>query len=928
MSIDNNEILRQASIRKNKFDKYNKKKLITLYRNLETYSLTNAFDSLPILLINNQQGIPGYVENEEVPSGIMNFSADKKGLHFLKIQFPGAEFNVSPASDPFIKTYALMGSGGTIAFTAQSDFDIWLCYEEQGYSSGAINAFRSKCQRIENWMAKEHNIEVHFYLNEISKIQKNVFDEDSDEQYSGINLGELLKEEFFRTSIVLYGKTPFWWAVPPGADDNDYADWISSLKGDRAANDFVDLGNLSVLSGDDYLVEALFQILKSLGNPFKSIMKLGLLEEYIHSKTATPYISHEIKENIHADKLGPEDIDSYVIMFNRVYDFYKNNLKDNKSASLVEKAFYLKINPMLSKPAKEAEPTDQYKIMDEYIKSWQWDESLAGRLDNFTGWNVEEVAELWSQNKGFILSRYKAILSRINKDDIYKKISEDVLKGINNQVLSFFSVGEGKIDNSMTFKQYPAEKFLSIQFNLEKDRSESWLVVKSHISGSGSVKLVIHRDKTLIGVLAWIALNNLYQPGFTRMEISKSIYQVDTGFIRDLAADLSAHFSIKKLDIKNSYYAQKPFPLINYIIFNPYSKYDGKAENFIYLYHNSWGETRFEFHDSISSLPGIISRILSGSIKASYDFESSIRIVSSHPFRTSNEFFRLGYIVLEMFNILISSKGDEERKFVTEIGNQFVVFSNEKSIEGRKIKYSVHGSELKLLYSLSKSTGLKQKWYFDFNVQGLNYLMTINENNLYDTVQIFFEQENKYCYFFVADERGAIIFFRKDPDDFYSYLASLFMFSKNAVKSAVENNPGSPLAGNSSPVRLYELKREFNNCNIRLVNPKNYLIGREKDGERGGCAIQPHILESGEVGYRFTLPDGSYSDIFNAETIQEIPGELKKIIESTPGYSYFVSDISMSHISNKLYRDYTSYSFTEKNRFELLIEKGLKKIEN
>ncbi len=120
------------------------------------------------------------------------------------------------------------------------------------------------------------------------------------------------------------------------------------------------------------------------------------------------------------------------------------------------------------------------------------------------------------------------------------------------------------------------------------------------------------------------------------------------------------------------------------------------------------------------------------------------------------------------------------------------------------------------------------------------------------------------------------------------------------------------------------LERDIKHA-VRLseINPeldKNIVEARKRIVP---TTLQLRMLENGEMGYRFTLPDGNYTDAFTRSGIQDVVREVAVLARSVKGYSFYVSGIDLSHVGMKLYRNFTSFAFTEKNMFELLMEKGV-----
>ena len=145
---------------------------------------------------------------------------------------------------------------------------------------------------------------------------------------------------------------------------------------------YVDLGNLYNIIREDFLGAALFQILKSLGHPFKSILKLGLLERYLHSSSNNPFISNIIKKNVHSGKLDVNSIDSYVIMFNYVFEFYSAITGDTVATELLKSCFYLKVDPQLSQYlniSNNPNIPEKSRKMLEYTQSWNWNFPISAR---------------------------------------------------------------------------------------------------------------------------------------------------------------------------------------------------------------------------------------------------------------------------------------------------------------------------------------------------------------------------------------------------------------------------------------------------------------------------------------------------------------------------------------------------------------------
>ena len=141
---------------------------------------------------------------------------------------------------------------------------------------------------------------------------------------------------------------------------------------------------------------------------------------------------------------------------------------------------------------------------------------------------------------------------------------------------------------------------------------------------------------------------------------------------------------------------------------------------------------------------------------------------------------------------------------------------------------------------------------------------------------------------------------------------------------ARDNNKGAALAGDRQSIRIYKLDRDINHgCTVTELDPQLDLNMNKSKSGMSPFRLSLHILDSGEIGYSFSLPDGSMSEVFNKNDMNGISRELKVLMDGAKGYSYHVTEVSLDNIAVPMYRNYTSLAFSEKNRFELMVEKGL-----
>ncbi len=926
MSQENISEIRSRIIEmKKRFTAYNNSKINSLHSSLGSPELINFLNYIPFLFTVNLPEFPGYLQELSAPHGVDNFQISPRLMAQLKTSNPSFSVQKTPQDEPLIRLVAIIGSAGTIAFTPDSDLDFWICGKFNLLDAESMKLLRRKCGLIEKWAMDTYKKEIHFYLNDTDHIKLNMFDEDEEYGLSGTSLGQMLKEEFYRSSIIINDIVPFWWVVPADCSDGDYNLWLSSISETDLERQFIDLGNIADVNKGDFLIAALFQIIKSLGNPFKSIIKLGLLERYIHDDNKNPFISNLIKKNVHEGKTDRYSVDAYCLMFDEVYEYYHRLVDDMTALNIIKTCFYLKVNPHLSRTEKNPTDEDSRQIMTTYSKKWGWDADTIKHVDNFENWDIESTNRMMNNTKRVILKGYKDIISVLGSEVDEDSIDRESLLAINRKIYSHFNPEDSKIDNTLNFKKYPPEKLLSLNYVRDVKGNESWYLNKRVIINEKAVKVLIRKSPYLISLLAWISLNGLYQKDYSRLEIEQGFYHMDTNYIRDLISELSSEFSIKSLNLQNSFFLRDSFPVMSYVIINPFLKYSKKVDEFFFLYHNSWGETRFESFRNDNDLAAVVTRIINGALITGMHDSSALHITASEPYSNSREFIKLKSTLRKILQFFTENKTPVKQRFITMIANRYTIFSNTVRRDGNSsVSFSQYSSEYQMLYTISYNRGVENRNRVDDNIAGLEYLSKIMEYDSDDSVKIFINEGRRYSRFIVLNERGSLMMFRKKSEFHNQYLAGLISFAESTISHIILSNPGSNLAQNGGLIKTYVFETDnTGRTEFTEFEYRNHVIINQFREKLFPSCLSLHLLDSGEVGYRFTLPDGGFSEIFSRKDIESVSREISSLMDSVEGYSFFPSTVNLENSEIRMYSQYTSFAFSEKNRFELLIEKNL-----
>ena len=333
---------------------------------------------LALLFHINHPLLPGYV-SDCTPAGVSGYKPDALALaaarHLIN------DFSCSMGSvcqSQPIHGLFLMGSLGTLAQTAQSDMDVWVCLAPD-LSNAAVSALRKKCRRLEAW-ATSQGCEAHFFL----------IDAQLRNDEGGEPRQRLLLDEFYRTAIWLAGRTPMWWWVPV-QEEARYAEFACGLltAGMIDRDETIDLGHLAHIAPGEFLGAGLWQLFKGIESPYKSLLKLLLIEVYASEHPQVNCLSLDFKQRVYANQLDLDELDPYVVVYRRI-ERYLEGRGEAQRLELVRRSLYLKVDHALSNG--EAGTQWQRRLLKRLTREWGWDEQHLALLDHRSQWQAQQVS--------------------------------------------------------------------------------------------------------------------------------------------------------------------------------------------------------------------------------------------------------------------------------------------------------------------------------------------------------------------------------------------------------------------------------------------------------------------------------------------------------------------------------------------------------
>ena len=890
------------------FSNFNNAKFARFQALIPTTTAKKVVNAIPMLLSLNLKKIPGFIDGE-VNFGIVGYQPDLETINYIKGRFNISHIELNPNNN-YIEMLAIMGSIGTIAYTKKSDFDYWVCINKNSISSKALNNFYKKVEAIQEWAMKEMKLELHLFVNDIESIKHNIFAEDDEEAF-GSTVGEVLKDEFFRSSIIIAGKIPFWWVLPKFATDSEYNKLFDKLSTEQQQNDFIDIGNLYSISKEEFLGAALFQLIKSLGNPFKSIIKMGVLEKYILSTGNVTLLSQKLKSKILRGQLSNNILDSYILMFNEVYEFHQKYTKDPEILHVLRLNLFLKIDPQLSKYESMKDSSSlpyKVKIMFNYVKEWNWTKEQITDYDNFANWNYNKVIAFWNQVKKFMLLSYQKIVAQIPNLNIQNKVSENDFKLLTREIKSHFNTSHEKIENFITFKETPYESILYIEPVKEGIKSIEWLLNRRNKSNNATFEsTTLKKEISLIKLISWAAINEIYNSTFTRIKIQSGYSRINQNFISNLMSNIFDQFTTSNTKTKTSYFLGNEFSLTNMIILNFNIENGSEIKTIHHLYKTSWGESFLKEYTNPNALIEILSKVILDFKYSNLNIDDYCTIVSPEPLKNLYK-----NISKTFKNSLLKVKEIEQLdnyKIIMQLDKNYLLIIKKEN----KIIFKSFENIVNLLSTLTLTPTLNNKIEFIGEDLRINILKLIYENRVIKGTSIFYEIIGKLAVIYLINESGNLFSYLKPAINISYNLISLYKFAKN-INEHIENYNFLPTIDKS--IQLFSI--EIDRLNNPILKDKTREI--EKQTYMQTNFINASITDDANGNYLYCFC-GTEKDGFLP--LSKLNDEIK-LLKNNKNNILLIDNLKPHKISQEKLKQGSTLFYIEKYRLEFLIDKTIK----
>ncbi|RLB31940.1 MAG: hypothetical protein DRH11_12545 [Deltaproteobacteria bacterium] len=510
-----------------------------------------ALEIIPVLLSLNEPDLPGYVTGGDSGCGVYGIGSSDRLREVVHDFFPELRkrrirYQRYLVKRPIIESIFLMGSIGTIAQKYASDFDFWVCVDSTRFSREQIHKLRQKSAHVARWCESKFDMEVHFFIMDLDQIRKDDFGT-VDEESTGSSQRKFLKEEFYRTMLLVAGKVPFWWVLPAGIEEEEYEQcWKRMVaENDYDFDDYVELGFLGHVPREEFLGTTLWQLSKGIKDPFKALIKMSMMERYLSESFEGPLLCDVLKERVLSGSTNLRDLDPYLLMIETVLDFYEQQ-KRTGHVELLRKAFYIKAEPKITRMRLKREGWSyQVKVFGELMKKWGWNLDMVEDLNQMENWSYARHLKFSQEINQFFFSTYRRLSKSLPVKD-EQVIDDHDLTLLGRKLFVLFS----HQDNKLMLTPFITEKrsiLKKVIFQFAKDRAGGrirWFLYDAtkYASKGPRRKSRIFSSHRVVRAATWLVINGLYDFHATGIEMPSNPSGLNVNDLIELLKHLQSTF--------------------------------------------------------------------------------------------------------------------------------------------------------------------------------------------------------------------------------------------------------------------------------------------------------------------------------------------------------------------------------------------------
>jgi len=770
---------------RDRFLKVNADRLEKTYQGLSPRN-QDMLRVLPLLYHVNHPLMPGFV-SRLAPMGLSSYEPDKSTLSIAKSFSQTFKFQRDKRQKPRIFGIYMMGSTGTLAHSESSDVDLWLCHDPS-ITQEQKKLLAEKALKIDEW-ANDLGLELHTFLMDAEQFSKGQTTNEMDKESSGSAQHYLLLDEFYRTAILIAGRYPLWWLIPP-TYETQYEETTSLLLTKRfiKESEILDFGNAAHIPENELIGAGLWQLYKGLDSPYKSVLKILLAEVYAQQLPEKKTLSQTFKQAVYDDELAVENLDPYLLIYRRLED-YLIERKEHKRLDLVRKSFYLKVAKKLSRKPSGRKASWQRVALEGVVSKWAWGDDKLRYLDSRSDWKVDQVMQERQSLVAELGYCYRFLSQYARSNRISSSITTEDLNLLGRKLYAIFQRKAGKVEHvnpgiaGNLWEENLALHHSSSQA-LQADQ-HSWLLYRDlSVASDASFQPTLRKSSHLIELLAWLYFNRLITRD-TRLSLVPGESDLRVHEVQSMIRSLEQSIPLPLMSVAQETY-QSPAYIEQLVLFvnvgvdpmkslsekgmhrlsnkNDSLDYSTERNNLVKTIDqvavNSWHEVtahRFEMGETLMQNLQYYLQVCQSQLEGP---ECQLDVYCFCVQRASAIAKRVEDLFIcckrAFFDTVGSQKRIRQVRYVLEVEERFYILQYVED----QFRYFSYNNEFELYTALEQAQKYHSLVVFDdYAQQDETLIRAVLSKDRPDVIQVFYHMVNDVIQVAVLDESGSLLRF-------------------------------------------------------------------------------------------------------------------------------------------------------------------------
>ncbi len=723
-------------------------------------------DLLPLLIHLNHPSLPGYL-SPKTPCGISGHRPDTATLALAHQHWRSFEYRPGKTSPEDVLAVYLMGSSGTLGHADTSDLDVWICYRS-GLPQASLALLQRKADALGAW-ARSEGMDAHLFLMNDEKFRSG-----EREPLTGENCGTaqhyLLLDEFYRTGILLAGRIPAWWLVPP-AEEANAAIWMAALLSRRhvRATQLIDFGGLHTVPANEFTGAGIWQLYKAIDSPYKSVLKLLLFELYAGEIPAALPASAGFKQAVYAGVTDIDELDPYLMVYRRIENWLLQSGQTER-LELARRCLYFKAGVRLSLP-HGAEPAWQRELMERLVTAWGWNPAKLALLDSRARRNISDVASERNVLVKELVHSYRFLAEFARRSEAVSAIDANELSLLGRKLHAAYERRTGKIEDLGTsVTGEVAESELSLCARRDATGQTLWGAWQGLVHPRGKPEgLLLRQAASVSELLAWCLLNGVIDDK-TRIALRESMDGLGYEELELLLREIRALIGQERPVPLDDAFTRPASPVAVLVLVNTAIggdartathrvssrsdalAYSAMRENLVanleVLHCNTWGEVmaaRYAGEDGLLRFLREFPAQFGARIDA-----PRLRVRAAGALHGASVESRVKELLA---SVSTAFGGDNDARFVLSVGGQLQLLAREDGVTVAQRS----GTEDRLLQLLAKPRRRWSSLVIDAHALTASPLPQVARLLERGRTTVFRERRQEGLHLLVADERGSLL---------------------------------------------------------------------------------------------------------------------------------------------------------------------------